>query len=249
MAKLMIDKAVLPSAAAEKLLLELKDRGEIHERFPMLWRAVMPPGEEPPDLNAILEFLARGLRHTRVAMVAAADTREREIAEEGELRTAAAAAQARLTASYVDARSLYTFIYGRSAAQFMGFATVTKQQPARLARRVARVLGCFRKLPDAIIPAPAERSGFAIKPSLIIDKLEAPHKALRKATRRMAVAALTGKLSVNAKRGAYYQHAGCLSTHTLCAEVFCRMVGLEEEASRIRSAKRAHGETEPLPSP
>ncbi len=242
MPKRTVEKAARPSAAAEELLLRIKDSSDFHERFATLWRAEMPSGQEPPDMKAFLEFLALGLRRTRTGMVDAAERRERQIAGDGELTAAVDVAHAELSESYVDARALYTFVYGPMAAQAMGFASAKEQRPAPLARRVGTLLRHFRKLPDEVMPAPEARSSFAIKPSSIIEKLEAPHEALRKATRRAKAAVRRARLAVKVKSDHYDEHAGCLSTHTLCGEMLCRMVGLEEEAAQIKATKRRHRE-------
>ncbi len=238
MAKLRVENAARPSADAGELLLQIKDQDEFHQRFTTLWSAVMPSGEEPPDMKAFLEFLARGLRRTRTGMVNAADARERHIAVDSQHRAAVGVAFTELAERYVDARDLYVFVYGRPAAQAIGFTALRNTRPARLTRLVTALLRHFRKLPDEIMPAPEARSSFAIKPGVIIDKLEEPKKALRKVLRRLKAAERRARLAVKVKGDHFDEHAGCFSTHTLCGEVLCRMVGLEEEATAIRGTKR-----------
>ncbi len=237
MSKKAIDKAEGASLVTEQALLTIKDLPDWGERFATRWRALLPD-KAPPDLRALLEFLALDLRGTRVPMVDAAQTHELEIAADGELRGAVHDAAEVLKARYLDARDLYKSVYGREGANRMGFAFTTETTPKRLRRRVSTVLGRFRKLPRKVIPVPPGKEGLGLRPSQIVNLLEAAHKALGKAIRRLAAAERKAWRSRGVKTESHDQHVGRFSSHTLCGEAICRLVGLGEEVSRFKAAKR-----------
>ncbi len=236
MSMLTIDKDADSSVFVEESFWQNKP--EINEKFAERWTELMPADKPPPNMEDFLEFMALDLRDKREVMVTVAQEHEAELGGKPEIRTQQVEGQEVLSDLYQGMRDYYTGVYGREAAEAVGFQFQTERYAPRLVRQVGTVLLSLKKLPDEPIPAPEGKEHLAMAPSAIISTLETPYLELAKAVKETVADTRVGEKSVTTKDGARKEHKKTLSTHAKCGEMIYRMVGLEKEATQIRRSRR-----------
>ncbi len=215
-----------------------QNKTEVNEKFAARWTELMPADKPPPNMEHFLEFMALDLQDKRQTMVTAAQEHETEIGGAPEVRAQQEEDHGVLNGLYIEMRDYYTSIYGRTAAEAVGFGFQTEQYPSHLVRQVGTVLLALKKLPDEPMPAPEGKEHLAIKPTDIISVLETPYLELEEIVMKKVADTRVGEKSLKTKGDAYKDHKKALSTHAKCGEMIYRMVGLEKEATQIRRTRR-----------
>jgi len=242
MAMLTVNRAADSSIFVEESFWYHKS--EVDRRFAERWRQVMPEDKPAPNIEHFLEFMALDLGESRETMVVTAQVHVTRSGGDGEVRVQRNEGHAELNAVYLDGRGLYVSVYGRKAAEALGFTFPTEQVPTRLVRQVGTVLMSLELLPDEPMPAPAGKEGLAFRPSQLISMLEPPYLKVKELTRQLVVETRKVQHTQKVKDDAFDHHVANFTTHARCGEMLYRMAGMDTEAAQIKPSTRRPGQRE-----
>jgi len=242
MAMLTVNRAADSSVFVEESFW--LNKSDVDRRVAERWRQIMPEDKSPPNMEHFLEFMALDLAESREAMVVAAQVHVTKSGGDGVVRVNRNEGQTELAARYLDGRDLYASIYGRKAAEALGFTFPTERVPTRLMRQVGTVLMNLKELPDEPIPAPKGKEELALKPSQLISTLEPPYLKVKAMTRQLVVETRKFQKTKKVKDEAYDRHVANFTTHAKCGEMLYRMAGMDVEASQVKPSTRRPGQRE-----
>lgn len=220
-----------------------QNKDTVHERFVQLWEEKRP-GETPPDVGALLEFMADDLDADRVEMVESLGIylngnsgNEASNVERGN-------AVQDMRQGYQHARGSCLNVCSEEKTKEMGFDLATEQHPWRLERQAQRAISVFKDLdPDAKIEdADPEKLEVAPTNGYIVRVLEPPHDRLVKVLGDWISQRRGTEKAFIRKEAALTSYQRKFSIHAKVSEMLYRWAGLEEEAKRIKPSTRRPGQ-------
>lgn len=220
-----------------------QNKDTVHERIVSQWKEKRP-GETPPDVGALLGFMADDLDEARVEMVDSLGTYLNESSANETSNVERSGAVQDMRHWYQHARGACLNVCTDERTREMGFDLATEQHPWRLERQAQRAITVFKGLdPEAKIETTdIEKQEVAPTHGYVVRVLEPPHGRLVKVLgdwigqRRGTESALIRKDAALAS----YQKK--FSIYAKCSEMLYRWVGLEEEAKRIKPSTRRLGQ-------
>jgi hypothetical protein len=215
----------------------------VHERFVELW-SEKRPGETPPNVGALLGFMADDLDEDRVEMVESLGTylNESSANEVSNLERGDAVQDMRNW--YQHARGACLNVCTDAKTREMGFDLATEQHPWRLERQAQRAISVFKGVdPEAKIETTdPEKQEVAPTHGYVVRVLEPPHARLVKILGDWIGQRRGTETALIRKDAALKSYQGKFSIYAKCSEMLYRWVGLEEEAKRIKPSTRRRGE-------
>lgn len=201
--------------------------------------------EKIPDVDLLIDLVARYLGTSTDAMIAADEKNLLELAGDDAARNDRDEAAAALYAAVGDLREWVTALFGTAALRALGFSGPTPQEPAALSRFAGEVISA---LTSPKLPKP-KRAGIKWDPADAIAELKAAREALDKHLAGVAPEAREAQGTLAAKNTSIAEYDERFArTAGFYAGLF-RLAGQADLADRVRPSPRRAGQIEDADEP
>lgn len=220
-----------------------QNKDTVHERIVNLWEEKRP-GETPPDVGALLGFMADDLDEDRVEMVESLGIYLNESSANEASNVERSGAVQDMRHWYQHARGACLNVCTDERTKEMGFDLATEQHPWRLERQAQRAISVFKGLdPEAKIETTdPQKQEVAPTHGYIVRVLEPPHDRLVEVLGDWIGQRRGTEKALIRKDAALASYQRKFSIYAKCGEMLYRWVGLEEEAKRIKPSTRRPGQ-------
>jgi hypothetical protein len=199
--------------------------------------------EKIPDVDLLIDLVARYLGTSTDAMIAADEKNLLDLAGDDAARNDRDAAAAALYAAVGDLREWVTALFGTAALRALGFSGPTPQEPVALSRFAGEVISA---LTSPKLPKP-KRAGIKWDPTDAIAELKAAREALALAGASPEAREDQGTLAAKNTAIAEYDERFA-RTAGFYAGLF-RLAGQADLADRVRPSPRRAGQIEDADEP
>lgn len=196
--------------------------------------AVLPA----PDVEALLGFLAAVLERLGEEMVAADQAYLEEISDDPKFREAREEARDALTDKFLRQRDIFTGTYGKVVAREVGFEANVERDAARLVLQVQRIVDT---LTSGYRPPPEEVAGVTIELETFAGDFDPEYTNLSQAQDDLLRELREADTKLIAKRTAIERFEAWFLVTTRTGVAYYTLVGMDEEARRIRPSIRRPG--------
>lgn len=201
--------------------------------------------EKLPDIDLLIDLVARYLAGSTDALTAADEKNISELADDDQARDARDEAVAALYAALGDLREWVIALFGSASLRVLGFSGPTPQEPAALARFAGEVASALSsgKLPKT------KRPGIKWDPAEAVAELNVAREALQKHLTTVAREAREAQVTLSAKNAAIADYDERFArTANFYAGLF-RLAGQSDLADRVRPSPRRAGQIEDADEP
>ena len=202
-------------------------------------QASLPEGSTPPDIGAHIDMVIGTLDFHGEQMMASDQAYLDELGDDTVYREVRDKAGEDLAAKYRSQRDIYTGAFGKAQALKLGFESVVDRQPDRFCLQVRRVKENLES-PDFELP-PALGQGVVIEPVIFAADFEPEYTRMLTAQDDLLRERREADTKLIAKRAAMEAYDFWFRFGAGFAETAMRLVGMSEEADRVRPSQRRPG--------
>lgn len=216
-------------------------KGRIAEAWKALAEPYLQKGEDVPDVELLLEILARVLEHEMVAMQAADQRHQQELGDDDEPRERRDAAAKALATSLSDTAEIAAGLFGAAILPSLHLDAAPPRDPAMLSAHGDEVATA---LETATLPAPRV-PGARFVAADFASRIKKTHGALAAALKDVAREQREAEGTLKDKNGSMASHDKAQSRVAGVTAGFLELVGETELADRVRPpARRGRGAQE-----
>jgi hypothetical protein len=201
--------------------------------------------EKLPDIDLLIDLVARYLGTSTDAMIAADEKNLLELADDDAIRDARDEAAAALYSTLGDLREWVTALFGTAALRALGFSGPTPQEPVALSRFAGEVVSA---LSSTKLPKP-KRPGIKWDPADTVAEIKAAREALDKLLTGVARELREAQGTLTAKNAAITEHDERFSRAASFYAGLFRLAGQSDLADRVRPSPRRAGQIEDADEP
>ncbi|MCK6586215.1 MAG: hypothetical protein L6Q76_01385 [Polyangiaceae bacterium] len=201
--------------------------------------------EQIPDIDLLIDLVARYLATSTDSMIAADEKNLRELADDEAARNARDEAAAALYASVGDLREWLTALYGTAALRTLGFSGPTPQEPVALSRYAGEIIAA---LTGVKLPKP-KRAGIKWDPADTVAELRSARDALDGHLAGIAREVREAQGTLAAKNAAMAEHDERFARAAGFYAGLFRLAGQADLADKVRPSPRRAGQIEDADEP
>jgi hypothetical protein len=201
--------------------------------------------EKLPDVDLLIDLVARYLATSTDSMIAADENNLRELADDAIARDARDQAADALYASIGDLREWLTALFGTAALRALGFSGPTPQDPVAMARFAGEIISA---LGSSKLPKP-KRPGIKWDPESTVAELKAAREALEKHLGAVAREVREAQGTLVAKNAAIAEYDERFARAAGFYAGLFRLAGQADLADRVRPSPRRAGQIEDADEP
>ena len=216
-----------------------ENKTRVAERFNALVADGSVATELPiPDVEALLTFLGLELERLGKVMIAADQAYLDEVSDDPGYREARDEARNALADKYLRQRDIFTGTFGKVAAREVGFEANVERDGGRLVFQVQRIVD---KLTSGYELPVSDMQGVEITPTKFAEDFDPEYTNLSEAQDDLLRELREADTKLIAKRASIEAFDGWFLATTRSGVALYTLVGMDEEARRIRPSLRRPG--------
>jgi hypothetical protein len=217
----------------------------IADELEKLLSAHLRKSEKLPDIDLLIDLVARYLGTSTDAMIAADEKNLLELADDDAARNARDEAAASLYSAVGDLREWATALYGTAALRTLGFSGPTPQEPVALSRFAGEIVSA---LTSGRLPKP-KRPGIKWDPAETVDEIKVAREALETHLKGVAREVREAQGTLAAKNAAISEHDERFARAAGFFAGLFRLAGQADLADKVRPSPRRAGQIEDADEP